>query len=405
MPIGVDPVGRVVKNLFIVRRLGTTITDEGRVLLDALIEQIVADLHRIDPTAPKLKKWQTFRTEELIRAVRARLRETFPVWEKTIRDGLAVAGRQQGEFAAGTLVTSLGSTAGAGILRNTPITQARVRTIFNTLPFGGAGEQHLLKDWAAGLERSTYQRIVGQIRLGMTYEEGIPEMTRRLRGTSVGYKRAGYELVDGKKVGGRLVHDFRGGVFQKATTKQAEAIVRTAVTFISSKSHLETFRANKGALLGVQYSATLDDRTTDICLSLDGTIWALDSPKIVVPGDTTHVGCRSTLVPVPDYEKFGLEPPPDGYRKARDLSGLEPADLKKKITTRRGEGLLGRQTTVSSKRTAEDWFRDQPAWIQNRQIGKGKAELFRDGRISLKDLVREDNSRVSLRELRERLGP
>jgi len=392
-PVGVDPVGRVVQNLFILQRLGTTISKEGEVLLNALVAQIVDDLKRIDPTAPKLKKWQTYRTEELIRTVRARLREAFPAWEKVVRDRLAVVGRSQGEYAQGTLVASLGETAAAGVIRNTPITQARVRTILNTLPFGGAGEQHLLAEWAAGLEATTYNRIVGQIRAGMTFEEGIPEITRRLRGTSAGFK----------EVGGRMVHDFRGGVY-KATTRNAEAVVRTAVTFISSKSHLETYRANKGALAGVQYSAALDDRTTALCLSLDGTIWAVDSPKIVVPGDTTHVNCRSTLVPVPDYEKFGLEPPPDGYRKARDLSGLEPADMRKKITTRRGQGLLGKQTSVSSRTTAEEWFRRQPAWIQNRQIGKGKAELFRAGEISLKDLVKGDNSIISLRDLLEGLG-
>jgi hypothetical protein len=47
---------------------------------------------------------------------------------------------------------------------------------------------------------------------------------------------------------------------------------------------------------GVQFSAHIDDRTTDICEMLNGTIWALGDPDIQVP--PIHFNCRSRVVPV-----------------------------------------------------------------------------------------------------------
>lgn len=396
MPVGVDPIGRIIGNLFAVQRIGNSIEASGRTILSSLFDQIEADVVRINPVGPSLQKWRTYRLDQLIDKIDERVATAFPAWQKQIRSELAVAARAQGQWASATLINSLGLPAASGVIRPTPITQALAKTILDTQPFGAPGSQHVLADWAAGLSTSTRNRIVGQIRTGMTFEESIPQMVRRVRGTSVGYK----------EVAGKLVHDFRGGVWT-ATTRDAESIVRTGVTSISSHAHLETYRANAHALLGVQYSATLDDRTTLLCFSLDGTIWAVDDPQIVVPGDATHVRCRSTLVPVPDYEKFGLEPPPDGYRKARDLSGITDKELKNKITTRRGKGAkgLGKQVDVPSKTIGEEWLREQPRRIQDKVLGKERAELFRTGKISLKDMVRSDRTVIPVRDLRAAAGP
>lgn len=395
MAQGIDPIGQIIQNLFTIQRLGSSINAEGKVILNALFNKVIEDLQRIDPGGPALSKWRNYRTDQFISQVDRRIKAAVPNWQTTVRGELAKAGRQQGKFASTMIASSLGTTVGKGIVRTTPVTQNWIKVILDTNPFGGADGQHVLADWAGGLGHTTRDRIVKQFRIGMTREESIPEMVRRIRGTQAGWLT---------KPSGLKVRNFVGGVW-KATTRDAEAVVRTATTYVTSTAHLETFRENAAALLGVQFSATLDDRTTVICLGLDGTIWAVDSPEIVVPGDTTHVGCRSTLIPVPNYEKYGLTPPPDGYRKARDLSGLTPEDLKKKISTRRGQGLLGKQSNVSSRVTAEQWLRDQPEWLQNRQLGVERARLFREGKIDLKQMVRNDRTLIPLRELKGTSSP
>ena len=372
-----------------VRRLGNTVYADAREHLHELFDQIARDLERIDPTGPELEKWRRYRTDQFIDRLDERLKAAIPAWEKEVRAGVAAAGRSQGQWAADTLIATLGKEVGEEVIKPTPITQNLVRTILNTHPFGGEGQQFLLSEWSESLSTATRKRIIKQVRTGMLFEESIPEITARLIG-----KEAGTRV----NAAGQVVPRYVGGVYRTAR-RDAEAIVRTAVTYVSSEAHLQTFRANAHALLGVQYSATLDERTTEMCLALDGSIWRVDSEEIVVPGLHTHMGCRSTLVPVPDYEKFGLEPPPEGYRMARDLSGVSDADLAKKISTRRSEGLLGKSRRISSKTLAEEWLRGQPKRIQVKALGKGKAELFREGKISLKDLITDDLETVPLKDL------
>ena len=45
---------------------------------------------------------------------------------------------------------------------------------------------------------------------------------------------------------------------------------------------------------GVRFVAKLDSKTTDICRSLNGKEWPVDSPKMKVP--PLHWNCRSQLV-------------------------------------------------------------------------------------------------------------
>lgn len=552
MARGTDPISRIVQNLFTIQRLGNSIQAEGQVLLDALFDNIAADIELIDPAGASIQRWRRFRTNRLIERVEERLAAVFPEWERVIQRQLARAGASQGAFAEGTLINAFGTAIAEGVIKKTPITVARANVILTTEPFGGIAGKHVLSEWASGLEALTRQRIVGEIRAGMIAEESISEMVRSVRGARAGTKINAL---------GRKVPNYIGGVWT-STTRDSTAIVRTAVTSISATAQLETYQKNAEVLLGIQYSATLDDRTcfvagtmvltpegyrpieeiregdwviggsrtpcqvkgtrtqvkdemarvtlsngqtiectaehfwltaaqewvetrelklgkplaerreywsgnitpeeilqngwledkpehmradggpgevyvdgveifqkpttvydihvgvdrcfivadvvvhnTDICLGLDGTIWPVNSPKIVVPGVGTHFSCRSSLVPVPDYEKFGLTPPKDGFRKARDLSGLTDEELRKKISVRRRwhkeeqKNFLGKQKNIRSSTTAEGWMKDQSQRVQDKMLGKGKAQLFRDGKITLKDMVRDDLSTIPLSEL------
>lgn len=95
---------------------------------------------------------------------------------------------------------------------------------------------------------------------------------------------------------------------------------------------------NLDQIQGFQYSAILDDSTTDLCLSLDGKIFSkndVDSQQLMPPN---HYGCRSILIPITVNEEMpkptGLEIDPtndillDRYKeKEKDPPSLE--ELKK----------------------------------------------------------------------------
>lgn len=50
------------------------------------------------------------------------------------------------------------------------------------------------------------------------------------------------------------------------------------------------------------FMATLDQKTSKICRSLDGNVYAIDDKNKPIPPTGTHVGCRSCLVSIPSKD-------------------------------------------------------------------------------------------------------
>lgn len=92
----------------------------------------------------------------------------------------------------------------------------------------------------------------------------------------------------------------------------ADRLARTVTNDVYNRAHIERYE-DSGVVDGVQFSAHMDDRTSEICEMLNGTIWAMGDPDIQVP--PLHFNCRSRLVPyfgkIPgdrDFtEEFGSE--------------------------------------------------------------------------------------------------
>ena len=219
-------------------------------------------------------------------------------------------------------------------------------------------------DWWAKQAGDVAFKFRQQVQIGLAQSETVEQLIQRVRGQWVG-------------------DHYVGGVlsFKSQATRQAEALVRTAVAEVANRAQFETLRANDDVTTSWQFVATLDGRTTEECMALDGTVWAYDDDKAPLP--PLHFNCRSIAVAVVDWEKLGVAAPDEARRAAVDP------------TT--GEG-----RTVPASTTYEGWLRDQPADVQADILGTGKAELFREGKITLRDLVRSDGSVVTLAELQAR---
>jgi len=368
-------VQALIERLLFLQQYGNALDLDVRVLVSSLFSRIEADLRARDPTIVT-RRYRLGRRDQFMARLRLRIRNWLPRFTSNIKDRLATLGRLEGLRAYDTLVATLGTVDDALDVRYTPITESRMRAILNTEPFQG----RVLADHGKRLGTNIVDRVSVQVRLGMVREESIDDIVRRIRGTKAG-------------------NGYRGGVMQ-TTTRDAQALVRTAVGYASNRGQLDTFHANADILDGVRYLATLDDRTTDICLSLDGEEWDLDDPAIVVPGRDTHYGCRSVLTPIIAWQRLGLPEPPIPDRMARDLSTVSDADLERRISARRRSGSLGKVTRVPSGQVASEWFRRQRPAVQNHMVGKGRADLFRRGEITLKDLITRDMRSVSLDALR-----
>jgi len=345
-----DPIGGLIQNLVALQRLGNGLNREVQPLLRALFDDLAAQIAKLDPTAPDREAYRRLRLEKLLGEIEPLVGQTFEEVRKTLRQRLAEIGSQQADWAGQQLLGAVGSIG-------VDITTGRIgvnfmKSILDSQPFQG----ETLKGWADTQKAATIRRARRQIQLGMAQNETLDQIVRRLRGRSNGH-------------GG-----FTSGVLG-TTTRETEAIARTAINFVANRGHVETYRQNADVVKGLEVVAVLDSHTTFICMSKDGTVLPLDSSDL----PPYHYGCRTVVVAQIDWKGLGIEPPDPGMRSS--------------------DG-----GPVKSSTTYEDWLKQQPAAKQDEILGPGRAKLFRDGKINLRDLVKQDRSIVTVDELRKKAG-
>jgi SPP1 gp7 family putative phage head morphogenesis protein len=91
-----------------------------------------------------------------------------------------------------------------------------------------------------------------------------------------------------------------------------ETIVRTNYNDAYNQGRLTMFQAPDVApyIAAYQYSAIIDDRTTDVCRILDGKVYRADNPIWAQITPPNHYNCRSLLIPVFVGEDFVESDPP-----------------------------------------------------------------------------------------------
>ena len=117
-----------------------------------------------------------------------------------------------------------------------------------------------------------------------------------------------------KKTRGALLEAIRDGkplssvVDLLDTEGQADAMVsierfaRTKFTDVMNRGRLAAFNES-GVVSAFQYSAILDDRTSEICEGLHGKIFKAGTEPI----PPMHFNCRSLLIPITKYEDFEVD--------------------------------------------------------------------------------------------------
>jgi len=182
----------------------------------------------------------------------------------------------------------------------------------------------------------------------------------------------------------KLVHTVRAGMAARWSAEQiadlvtgadgpmpgayrnAETLTHTAVQRVAMDARNATMLANSAAVEGLQIVATLDSRTCAQCLAYDGAIYDRSGEPLgdtVLPfngGAPFHFNCRCGTVPV----LVGSPPP-------------EPL-------------------------SAEEWLDQRSPAQQDDMLGAGRAELYRKGSLTLRDLVSGTGQQLSLADLRKK---
>lgn len=224
-----------------------------------------------------------------------------------------------------------GETSLSVELQSQKLSLSQVVAAVKARPFQGK----LLSEWLNDADESQARRVKEALRQGWVQGEATSEIVRRVRGSRAA-----------KYSDGILEINRRG----------AEAMVRTAITHVSSVAANEVYEAAGDIITGIRWVSTLDSRTTIICASLSDTVF----PKDKGPRPPAHINCRSTTTPV--------------------LRGMKEFE----------------------RTTYADWFKGQPEDVQNDILGPTRAALFRDGKLPLDRFINDRQQVLTLDQLRER---
>jgi SPP1 gp7 family putative phage head morphogenesis protein len=237
------------------------------------------------------------------------------------------------------------------------LTAAQGSTI--TLPNGKVLEKSF-----RGLAESNAEMFGRVVRTGFIQGKSIQRMSRELKG----------RLRFGQPGSGRQIA-LAGGEVTKLANHQMLALVRTSVNQVANAASQASYKANQDVTKRYQYTATLDNRTSAICRALDGREFEYGKG----PTPPQHFNCRSTTVPIIDYEGLGVEPPP-------------------------------RSDVIDDRQTYGEWLAKQTEARKAEILGsKGRAKIF-DGfaekigpKEAIRRFVREDGSELSLIDLERKL--
>lgn len=208
---------------------------------------------------------------------------------------------------------------------------------------------------------ATQERVYATIRNGVAQGQTNNEIIKALRGTKY--------------------LDYRDGVLNK-TRNNVSSIVRTGRSHLSNETNDSVYEA-----LGVEqvvFVATIDGRTTLRCSSLDQSTYDRSSNY---PKPPLHWGCRSIIAPYFGGKIAGNRPFVKAFKPIRQIRQAD-----------RPKGMVGQMRASTSM--SEFLKRPDNAAFARKYFGSKRYELFKSGKLSIKQMVRADGTKYSLAELR-----
>ena len=191
-------------------------------------------------------------------------------------------------------------------------------------PYGGK----ILKDWYKNAKGKAFSNLKADLSSGYLQGLTTPQLISKLHKSSLAKTRAG-----------------------------TVAMVRTALTHTASVSRDITYIENADIISAVQWLSTLDTRTSEFCIGLDGKVFMLNDG----PRPPAHVNCRSTTIPITkSWKQLGLP--------FKDLKPQQRASM---------------DGQVAARTTYPEWLKKQSLSRQREVLGERGAELFAEGKLNI----------------------
>lgn len=269
------------------------------------------------------------RLERLLRDVHEMLDAIYKGFTKGLESTATEFAAHEAKFSANALhvVTDIETALPA-------TSQIRAAVFSDPLATQGPGGGQLLKDFLKDWSQSEVKAVTGAIRRGAFQGQTNTQIVQAIRGTRA------LRYADG---------------LLEVSARHARIVVQTAVQHVSTAARMATFAENSDIVVGVQWLATLDNRTCTVCGALDLKEFPLDKG----PRPPLHPNCRCTTTAalVPEFAALNR-------RSVRPSVGPDGAEQQ------------------SAGVNYYTWLKQQPEAFQAAAIGARRAQLLRSGGLS-----------------------
>ena len=365
----------------LLERFKASFSVEIRSQLRKLEKELIRDIIDIGPMDPRNLTFRQKRVMKLFEQTQLTLGSNFAEVRKKHALRIRELAKMEGQFALDTLNKVIGVDVATVGLSAEQITAASTQNIINGAKSG---------TWWKRQKEALQRGFEDKVRTGFFRGDSTQEIVQAVRGT----KAAG----------------FNDGVMA-STYRQAEALVRTSVQNVSNAARMKTFENNGDVIQAIQWVATLDTRTTVICMALDGLTWDSNTMEPLghdkkFPGPTAHWNCRSTQIAVvKDWDEMNKgRKGPGGkkfenyYREELRKQGFSEYEIEKSVAGTRAS----MDGQVSGTTNFEGWLKKQTPARKKKLLGKARAELFDEGKIGVRDLTDVFNRPLTLDQIAAR---
>lgn len=324
-----------------------------RVKVLAILEELQKDVTARLLSDRPLTSYGRARQNELLRQAKALVSDYYSKAQRSLDLGIEDLAEAQIRHTTKMLADAV--TIGTTIALPTKAVVARLTS--DILIEGGP-----MKDWWSRLAEDTSFKLISAIRQGLVQGETNGQIAQRITG------RAG-----------------QIGVLDTARRNVA-AIVQTSVQTISNDAHLATYRANSDLIKYVQWFSAMDGHVCPRCIAMSGKKWRNDAEglysavghRVSFQNPPIHWNDRCVLLPITkSFRELGID--------AKEVPPGERASS---------------YGPVSSKTTFDDFLKRQTTEQQDEQLGRGRAGLWREGKITLAQLIDGRGRELTLAQLR-----
>lgn len=296
-------------------------------LFDPFVEQMRKDIRvlllEIDSTQGNARA-----TQSLINRIRRVQTNAYAEYNKELIAELRRLAPNENQFEIDNIASALNNKR----INLTTATNAQAWAAVTSEPlvFTATNQVKLLEPFIRDFSAAEIKRISDIVRTGIVTGQSNQEIAK---------------FVTGKN-----------GTLDKKSRKATKSMVRTATNHVSNIAKQKSYDDNDDIIIGYEIVATLDGRTTDICIGFDGL--KVKNSDRYQPKPPFHVACRTTTKPT--------------------LDGRFNTDDSPASRTARGDD----KTEVGASKSYYSWLKNQSAKFQDETIGPNRGALLRNGGLT-----------------------